>query len=453
MKRLTTIICASFALAACSARLTPPYISIPDQYSYSEGAVTDSLGVDFAWWEHFGDSTLNDLIMRAIANNRDLLVAASRIEQARIELGNVRSNYLPSFAFDVSAEGNYTHQTHIEQQYRIAPTMSWEIPLFGALRHSRAEAYAALCASKWAFRGVMLSLTAEVATSYFTLLQYRSSLEVARNTYQLRTISSALMDSMYRYGFVSAVERQQSYSLREAAAIDIPNYERAVVQTAAALSTLLGEYPLDSIVESAAALNADRLPPDIPIGLPSELLERRPDVLEAYYGVEQAAARVNIERAARFPSLALTTSGGVLSTTIKGLTSSNPFVWSATAQLLQPLYSFGRLKRNELSAREGYYQAVKQYEQSILQAFADVSDALSQVATYRNEVERVAAMVESDRRVYEMSQALYSSGMKSYTDLIDAERTLYDSQLNYAQVRAQQYIAYVSLFKALGGGW
>lgn len=453
MKRFTIILGVAFALSACNARITPPQISIPSEYSYAEQAITDSLGIDFAWWEYFADSTLNDLIMRSIANNRNLLVAASRIEQARIELGNVRSNYLPSFAFEVSAEGNYTKETRIEQQYQIAPTMSWEVPLFGALRHSRRAAYAELCATKWAFRGVMLSLTTEVATSYFTLLQYRSSLEVARNTYRLREISAALMDSMYRYGFVSAVERQQAYSLADAAAVDIPTYERAVVETAAALSTLMGEYPLDSIIESPSALHADRLPPEIPVGLPSALLERRPDVLEAYYGVEQAAAKVNIARVARFPSLSLTASGGVLSSTIKGLTSSNPFSWSAAAKLLQPLYAFGHLKRGELSAREGYYQAVKQYEQSILQAFADVSEALSQISTYRREVERYGAMLESDRRIYEMSKALYASGMNSYTDLIDAERTLYDSQMSYAEVRAQQYIAYVALFKALGGGW
>lgn len=453
MKRFTIILGVAFALSACNARITPPQISIPSEYSYAEQAIMDSLGIDFAWWEYFGDSTLNDLIMRSIANNRNLLVAASRIEQARIELGNVRSNYLPSFAFGLSAEGNYTKATRIEQQYQIAPTMSWEVPLFGALRHSRRAAYAELCATKWAFRGVMLSLTTEVATSYFTLLQYRSSLEVARNTYRLREISAALMDSMYRYGFVSAVERQQAYSLADAAAVDIPTYERAVVETAAALSTLMGEYPLDSIIESPSALHADRLPPEIPIGLPSALLERRPDVLEAYYGVEQAAAKVNIARVARFPSLSLTASGGVLSSTIKGLTSSNPFSWSAAAKLLQPLYAFGHLKRGELSAREGYYQAVKQYEQSILQAFADVSEALSQISTYRREVERYGAMLESDRRVYELAKALYASGMNSYTDLIDAERTLYDSQMSYTEVRAQQYIAYVALFKALGGGW
>ena len=453
MKRFTIIFGVAFALSACNARITPPQISIPSEYSYAEQAITDSLGIDFAWWEYFGDSTLNDLIMRSIANNRNLLVAASRIEQARIELGNVRSSYLPSFAFEVSAEGNYTKETRIEQQYQIAPTMSWEVPLFGALRHSRAAAYAELCATKWAFRGVMLSLTTEVATSYFTLLQYRSTLEVARNTYRLREISAALMDSMYRYGFVSAVERQQAYSLADAAAVDIPTYERAVVETAAALSTLMGEYPLDSIIESPSALHSDRLPPEIPVGLPSALLERRPDVLEAYYGVEQAAAKVNIARVARFPSLSLTASGGVLSSTIKGLTSSNPFSWSAAAKLLQPLYAFGHLKRGELSAREGYYQAVKQYEQSILQAFADVSEALSQISTYRREVERYGAMLESDRRVYELAKALYASGMNSYTDLIDAERTLYDSQMSYTEVRAQQYIAYVALFKALGGGW
>lgn len=453
MKRIIIVITALSALISCTARYDMPNVSLPDEYPLSEGWITDSLGVDFAWWEHFDDPVLTGLIMQAISGNRNLAVAASRIEQARLNLGNVRSDYAPSFVLDVSAQGDYTRRTKTEQEYTIMPSMSWEIPLFGALRNSTAEAEAQLGAAKWAFRGVMLSLTAEVADTYFTLLQYRSSLETARNSYRSRSRSTAMIDSMYRYGMSSAVDLQQARSLTASAAVDIPMYERAIVETAFSLSLLLGRYPTDSIVGSALALNADAVPVDIPIGLPSDLLERRPDVQEAYCKVGEAAAEIALARIERFPSISLTAAGGILSPTVRDITSSNSLSWNALAKLTQPIFSFGKLKRNEMSARENYFQAVEQYEQTVLQAFSDVGEALSQIDTYTRQVERYAAMVEANERISEMISALYRDGMSSYLDVLDAERTLYASQMEYAEVRAQQYMAYVALYKALGGGW
>lgn len=453
MKRIIIIITVLSVFISCTARYDAPALSLPNEYPLSDGWTTDSLGIDFAWWTSFDDPVLTSLIMQAIAGNRNLLVAASRIEQARLNLNNVRSSHLPSFLLDVSAQGSYTRRTKIEQEYTIMPSMSWELPLFGSLRSTAAEATAQLGAAKWAFRGVMLSLTAEVANSYFTLLQYRSSLETARNSYLLRSRSAAMIDSMYRYGMSSAVDLQQARSLAASAAVDIPMYERAIIETAFSLSVLLGQYPADSIVRSAQALNADAVPAEIPIGLPSDLLERRPDVQQAYCEVGQAAAEISIARIERFPSISLTAAGGILSPEVSKITSSKSLSWNALAKLTQPIFSFGRLKRNEMSARENYFQAVKRYEQTVLQAFSDVGEALSLIDTYTRQVERYAAMVEANERINFMTSALYRDGMNSYLDVLDAERTLYASQMSYAEVRAQQYMAYVALYKALGGGW
>ena len=200
-------------------------------------------------------------------------------------------------------------------------------------------------------------------------------------------------------------------------------------------------------------LLADRHPADIPVGLPSELLKRRPDIMEARYNMLQAAANAGVARGARFPSIALTAKGGIASNSIKGLTAANPWAWDALGSLTQPLFAFGKLRRSEMAAMERYTQAAKTYEQTVLTAFADVEKALVAIATYRTQTERSCELVVSNDRIATMTQALYRSGLSDYLDVIDAERSLYQSQMELVNIAAQQYINYVNLCKALGGGW
>jgi len=168
---------------------------------------------------------------------------------------------------------------------------------------------------------------------------------------------------------------------------------------------------------------------------------------------EEAAARVGVARSARFPSLSLTGKGGVVSSTVEGLGKGNPWAWSAAAALTEPIFAFGRLKRQEASAREAYYQSVFAYEQAVLEAFSDVEDALVSITTYTEQTERYRKLVDANEQIALMTNTLYRSGMSAYLDVIDAERSLYESQMEYSNLVAQQYINYVNLFKALGGGW
>lgn len=441
-------------VVACNPSLPRPSVAIPAEYIHGGNFSQDTLGIEREWWQIFGDSNLNSLEEQALANNNDVEVALSRVEQARLQLSVTRAEFLPSFAAGLSVDGKYNNVDKYTINYNIGPSLSWEFGMAGRLKHSLGAARAEILESEWAYRGAVLALTAEVATTYFTLLQYERNLEISRQTYALRSESVALLDSMFRYGMSSGVDLEQARSLMFTAAADISQYERALVQTRLALNTLLGEPPLE-VDDSGVGLNllSDFMPIDIPIGLPSDLLHRRPDVMEAFYALVSSGEKVGIARAERFPSVAMTITGGIASDRLKGLVTGMPFVWGATRSLTQPIFAFGKLKRNEEIARQAYLQSMATYRQTVLEALADVEKALVGIETYNVQTERSADLVLANGRVARMTRALYDGGMSNYFDLLDAERSLYESQQQLIDLVAQQYINYVTLFKALGGGW
>lgn len=450
----TKIIIIVLLLAACTPKFYPPQVTAPEHYIYGEGFSQVTTGVGERWWELFCDTTLNGLIDHALMNNRDVAVAAARVEQARANLRTVRAQYLSQVGVGASAEGEYTPATKIVQAYAVEPTLSWELSLFGALRNANRAAKAEIASTEWALAGVRLSLAAEVATTYFTLLEYERDLSIARQTLQLRQQSAALIDSMFRYGMSDGVALEQAKSLVYTAEADIPQYRRAVEQTWLSMGILLGENPSRAQLSGAGLrLLTDYRPAEIPVGLPSELLQRRPDIREAHFNLLQAAAQAGQARSARFPSISLTGKGGVASNSIKGLTSANPWAWEALGSVVEPVFGFGKLRNAERAAMAAYTQSAKTYEQTVLTAFADVEKALVAISTYREQTGRSSELVLANDRIATMTRALYRSGLSDYLDVIDAERSLYQSQMELVNLVAQQYINYVTLCKALGGGW
>ncbi len=442
------------AAVACDRPLRSPVVQLPPDWIHRNGLQPKALPHDLRWWECFGDTLLNRLEETALVQNRDLAVAASRVHAARKQMVITRTDYLPQLGATVTAGGSYSREEHRTGHFALTPTLSWEVSLFEALEHAERATEAQILATEWAFRGVVLSLTAEVATTCFTLRRYGSDLQTARLNLELRQRSAALIDSMFRYGMSDGVALAQAQSLVHTAAADIPRYEDLIEQNRLAMATLLGEIP--SVVRwqtQTEVLPAEFREIDVPVGLPSELLTRRPDVMESYFSMREAAAQAGVAHSARFPSISLTADGGIASSTIRGLTSAKPWVWSAAASLTQPIFAFGRLKRREEIAREGYNQSAYNYEQSVLQAFADVETALSAVASLREEAWRQQQLVEANRRVALLSEALYQNGMADYLNVIDAQRELYDSQMQYNDLQAERYVNIVALFKALGGGW
>lgn len=466
--------CFSLMSVACSVR--PPElvpVVTPDEYIFAQRGDT-LLVVGVEWWEIFGDTTLNRLMIAAIENNQDLAVALSNVEVARQTMVAARSALLPSADVGVGGSATYTTPSdggkkRISQSYSLLPRVSWEVALFGvaATTDAAREEY---LATEWGYRAAQLALEAEVATTYFEWLQYARSLEISERSYALRLEAQQKSDSLFYYGYSSGVDLWQARSLTATAATDIPAYRRAMVQANLALNTLVGGEPeilpmpshSRECVHSLGArldglycghLTASPLPVYVPSGLPSTMLERRPDVMEAFHKVEAAAARTRLARANRLPSFSLTGEGGVLSATLKGLTSKNPAYWTASLSLTQPLLHFGELRAEELKAFEGWRQAMLNYQSVSLGALSDVESALVAIETYNKEVEKYLELLTANSQLQQMTAALYDDGLASSLNLIDAERNLYSSQLDYIALLTEQLSAYVALYKSLGGGW
>lgn len=453
--RLFVALAVAVCVAGCAAQLPMPNVDFPSQYIYEDGAVArfDTLPDGKGWWQIYNDPMLDSLERVALENNRDIAVAASRIESARYALAAARAEFLPSLEAELSAESNY--KTPLGKSYEIVlqPSVSWNVSLFGALRHTTREMRAEILSSEWAHRGVLLSLTKEVAQAYFTMRECNQSLNIARRSYELRQTSAALIDSMVYYGVSTALDSEQANSLVYGAAADIEQYDRALKQASLSLAVLLGQTPQPLSDSALADLTLAALPAQVPSGVPSELFGRRPDIMESYYELQAAAAKVGVARSNRFPSVALTGSGGLLGSNVKELFKDGYWSWDATAGVVQPLFAFGRLRRAEQIARANYDEAVLEYEQTVLQALEEVESALVAVATYRGQIAAYVDYVEANRRIANMTEALYRLGQNNYLDVITTRQTWYESQLQLVQLISQQYINYAELVMALGDGW
>lgn len=455
MYRILYILLA-LVVVSCNPRLSAPQLATHKEYIFGRDFSSDSISLDNDWWRMFGDTTLNRLVTQAVAQNKNIEIAISRIEEARHNLVVTRSTYWPSISGSISAEGKYESATDdIAQSYKILPQASWELPLFGSLRQATKGAMATIGYEIWQYRGVQLALEAEVATAYFTLLQYRQDLAIAQRSSELRREMVTLIDSLYHYGYASGVNLEQARSLLYTAEADIPLYEKAIAQTLLSLATLTGDAPETLInigIEGSKAITNDYEPYDLAIGVPSDILHRRPDIMSAYYTMQQNAAAVGLARVARLPSITISLYGGTATGKFSQLFSSKGWVADALASLAQPIFNFGGLRRRELAAREAYKQSLLAYEQCYIEALGDVESALVAITSSREELLRYAGLVKSYRNIAVMTYALYRNGSSGYLDVIDAERSLYSSQMQFENLVAQQYINYINLCKALGGG-
>lgn len=330
----------------------------------------------------------------------------------------------------------------------MTPTIAWDIDLWGKIRRQIEAAGASFQATEYEVYAIVQTLAADVATTYFTALSYKEALRIAENTYASRQGSQVLMDSMYKYGYISEVDLSQSRASMATAGATVEQYRRALEQSVLALNLLLGENPTPIDIGELPSVELT-----IPTGIPSALLERRPDVMQAYYGVKQANALIGVAVANRLPSLSLTGDGGFVKTIVDGASSGRPVAWSGAAQIIAPILNWGTLRRNEKIARMQTEQAVIGYEQSMLNAMNEVEQSLVAIDTYGREVSQSAVMVSSSKVAGNLTRELYRSGSASYLDVLDADRTLLSAQLQYVQTVNNRLASYVTLYKALGGGW
>ena len=305
--------------------------------------------INLMWWELFKDEQLQGLIEVAIEENKNVKIAAARVEQARAFLGYNKADLWPKFGYEASASrsnmnllltGTNSPQNNL---YAAAPVMSWELDFWGKYRRSTEAARAEMLASQYALRTVMISLISDVAANYFLLLDFRNRYQITRDTYEARKKSTELIQARFDKGIVPELDLNQAQIQEAIAASAIPVYERAVATTEHALSILLGRNP--AAITILDSLDISLLPPDIPAGLPSALLQRRPDILEAEQLAAAQTARIGVAQAMRFPSISLTGLLGIASASLSGITIADNGVWSASAGLLGPIFEFGKNKR------------------------------------------------------------------------------------------------------------
>ena len=445
---------ASVLLSGCAVGpdFKQPVVATPESYRI------DTMPVDtveeLKWWELFDDPVLYTLVFTALENNRDLKIAISRIEQARAFLGFTRADQYPALNIQGGANGgNFlgsSRSDSTDSTYFIAAPLSWEIDLWGKFRRATAAARAELIASEYGLRTVQLSLVADVVNAYYVLLDFHQRLAISEFTLQSRLKSLNIIQQRFDKGIIPELDLNQAQVQKEIAAAAIPSFQRSIAQTENALSILLGQLP--ESIKTGIDLNSQTLPPDIPTGLPSSLLERRPDVLEAMYLLKAQTENIGVAEALRFPSVSLTGALGIARTDLSGMVSRGGF-WSLGGSLLGPIYNFGKNIRRVDIEKALTQQALYRYENTVLTAFREVEDALVEIETYARQIASVGNQLKAAKNANMLSNERYDKGYSSYLEVLETERSLFNVQLQYSDLKQQYLNSYVNLYKALGGGW
>ena len=426
---------------------TPPAWRVNDQEAHT--------AIDAAWWRQFGDPQLDALVDEALSANLDLLIASERIAEYAGRLGVARSDLFPQVGagYDVARQRNTppgATSTSIYNSYGAVLSASWEIDLWGRIRRQTEAARAQLVASEEGRRGVLLTLVANVAGAYLNLRSLDRQLEIANETARTRAASYQLFQDRYAGGVISILELSQNKSQYDEALASIPSLEKTIAQQENALSILLGRNP--GPVARGRKIDSLDAPP-LPAGLPSELLERRPDLRAAEQQLIAANALIGAARAAYFPSISLTGLAGVASGRLGSLFDGDSRVWQYAGAVNLPIFTAGRIGSQVEVAEAQQRQALLAYRQAIQNAFREVNDALIDQDRTRAQLEAQGQQVESLHQYADTARLRYDNGYTSYLEVLDAERSLFQAELQYTQTQQKRLQATVNLYRALGGGW
>jgi multidrug efflux system outer membrane protein len=417
--------------------------------------VTASLG-DEDWSKVFQDPELQRLIRTALKNNYDVRIAAARVLQAQAQLGITRADQYPS----LGASGNVASQrnpkigpipSYETEQGQLTASAAWNLDFWGKYRRATEAARATLLANEWAQREVRATLVANLATAYFQLLELDLELEISQRTFDSRTQSLQLTQTLEQHGINSLLDVRQSEQLVYTAATEIPDFQRQIAQQENAISILLGNNPGD--VPRGLKLTEQPHAPEVPTGLPSSLLERRADVRQAEQSLIAANAQIGVARAAYFPQISLTGSAGFESSALTSLFTGPAGLWSLADSFTQPLFEGGKLKSGVRLAEAQRQQMLLTYEQTIQGAFRDVSNGL--VAYRKNREFRIQQehLLESAQDAAKLSEVRFKAGSTDYLEVLTNETNSFSAELGLVQAQTNELIALVQLYQALGGGW
>ena len=448
-------------LAGCSfiPKYERPAAPVPEAFALAGNDVpaTARAAADIDWKDYFTDPRLQRLIGIALGNNRDLRVAMLNVEQARAQFQIQRAGQFPT----VNAIASGTRQPSLvngqyANQFQAGLGVSaWEIDFFGRIGALKEQALAQFLATEEARKSAQISLVAAVASGWLTLMADEELLDISRRTLDTREESVKLTRLRLEHGVSSELDSHQAESLAQAARATYAQQQRQRLLDENALALLLGQPLPDDIRASLPSMRlADAAPMQpLPAGLPSDLLQRRPDIRQAEQLLIGANANIGAARAAFFPRISLTAQFGSVSDELSGLFKSGSWAFSLAPQLALPIFDAGRNQAGLESARAGREIAVAQYEKSIQTAFREVSDALAGQATLQQQIDAQRAQTQADAKRLDLSDLRYRNGVASYLDLLDAQRSLFATEQALVQTRLQQLQNQVTLYKVLGGGW
>jgi multidrug efflux system outer membrane protein len=453
MRRIWAVAVLALFLAGCTVgpKYSRPSLQAPTEF-YAERQITTSSEADLAWWDLFKDPVLRDLIREALKNNYDLQTAVARVEQERALAGVTRSEYFPQVGYGASVYGQKDPfplvASHTYYSYNL--NTIWEMDLFGRIRRLNEAQRAVYFASEEAKRDVRLLVLAEVAQGYFQLRALDADLEISRRTVKTFQDTLDIFQHKFEGGAASGLEVARAQAALANVAAAIPDLQRQIVAQEAALNLLLGRNP--GPIARGSTLSEQFDPPDVPTGLPAQLLERRPDVREAEENLIAANANVGVAKANFFPTISLTGVFGGISPQLSELTASGK-AWSLAGNLAGPLFTAGRLKNEYRAALAQRDQATLAFEKTVTQAFGEVSSSLSAHQELAKAYETQLISAAAYRESVQLSTTRYDSGLASYLEIVDAEIQMYPAELSAVIYDLGRKVALVNLYRALGGGW
>ncbi|HQR53827.1 MAG TPA: efflux transporter outer membrane subunit [Burkholderiales bacterium] len=461
MRKLLIAVCVATMLDGC--KVGPDYVrpdvDAPAAFRYDAGHAADL--VNTSWWQQFDDPVLNQLIGTALAQNKDVRIAAARVEEAAGVLGTTRSQLFPQVGagagFARQQVSRYSGTTTLQDDvrrtfntYQVLLTASWEIDFFGKLQRQTESARATLLATEDGRRATLLTLVAAVANEYITLRDLDKQLEISRRTAASRGESLRLFELRFKGGVIAELELNQMRSEYEQALAAIPDLERQITQQENLISVLLGENP--GPIPRGRTLDELALPV-VPAGLPSDLLEQRPDLLQAEQTLVAANADIGAAKALYYPTISLTGQAGTLSTQWSRLFTGDTRTWSFGPTINVPIFTAGAIRGQVAQAEARKQQALYQYQQAIQTAFRETEDALVGQVKLREQLAVQARRVKALQGYARLARLRYDNGYTSFLEVLDAERSLFTAELDYARNQGDLFQALVDVYKAMGGGW
>jgi multidrug efflux system outer membrane protein len=458
-RRLAASALAALVLPGCAIgpNYRRPELPAPETYRAQSFAESASLA-DLPWWEVFRDEALGELIRQALEQNLDLRAAVARVERARYVAAVARSEFFPQVGYEADAArgddtflGSVAPGTLSENSYLAVLNLAWEIDLWGRIRRSSEAARADLLAADAFRRGVVLSLVARAAQAYFELRELDLELEIARSTVESFTETRDIFERQYLGGVAPRLDSLRAEAALAQAAAVVPDLERLIFAKENEVAVLTGAPPRE--VARGAALAEQWLPPDVPAGVPSDLLARRPDLALVEQNLVAENALVGVALAEFFPRVGLTAFAGSASTELSDLLRSGTGLWSLVGVAAGRIFTFGRNLYTYRAQRAVVEEAVARYEQALLVALREVSDALvtrEKLVAVRAQQERAVSALREALRI---ARTRYLGGLASYLEVLDAQQQLFPAENDLARTRRDQLLVIVTLYRALGGGW